>query len=77
VRRRWVNSGIFTQGLPLRTCFFVLGLISSTTQGAEILEDYKWMSSLSPLGTPTGVCLPDDLEKFIKVGVFYRYDVDD
>ncbi|KXN88287.1 Protein ste16 [Leucoagaricus sp. SymC.cos] len=37
------------------TCFFVLGLISSTTQGAEILEDYEWLSTLSPLGTPTGI----------------------
>ena len=55
--------------------FFVLGLISSTTQGAEILEDSNWMSLSSPLGAPTGVCLPDDLEKFIKVGVFYRYDI--
>jgi large subunit ribosomal protein L17e len=45
----------------------VLGLISSTTQGAEILEDYDWLSTLSPLGTPTGVCLPSDLETFITV----------
>jgi len=49
VRRRWVNKIIFTQGLSFRTCFFVLGLISSTTQGAEILEDYNWMSLSSPL----------------------------
>ncbi|XP_006462786.1 hypothetical protein AGABI2DRAFT_186649 [Agaricus bisporus var. bisporus H97] len=49
------------------TCFFVLGLISSTTQGAEILEDYDWLSTLSPLGTPTGVCLPSDFETFITI----------
>ncbi|KAF8895478.1 Rapamycin-insensitive companion of mTOR, N-term-domain-containing protein [Infundibulicybe gibba] len=49
------------------TCFFVLGLISSTTQGAEILDDYHWEATLSPLGTPTGLCIPVDVEKFVSV----------
>ncbi|KAF9046606.1 Rapamycin-insensitive companion of mTOR, N-term-domain-containing protein [Panaeolus papilionaceus] len=47
------------------TCFFVLGLISSTTQGAEFLDDYQWESTLSPLGFPMGLCIPADIEKFI------------
>ncbi|KAF9452980.1 hypothetical protein P691DRAFT_720833 [Macrolepiota fuliginosa MF-IS2] len=55
------------------TCFFVLGLISSTFQGAEILEDYDWLSTLSPLGTPTGVCLPADLEKFITIPTWEQF----
>ncbi|KAG9227446.1 hypothetical protein PTI98_010973 [Pleurotus ostreatus] len=49
------------------TCFFVLGLISSTSQGAEILDDYQWEATLSPLGLPTGLCIPVDLEKFISL----------
>ncbi|EGN98236.1 hypothetical protein SERLA73DRAFT_169260 [Serpula lacrymans var. lacrymans S7.3] len=49
------------------TCFFVLGLISSTSQGAEILDDYHWEATLSPLGIPTGLCIPVDLEKFISI----------
>ncbi|KAH7885334.1 Rapamycin-insensitive companion of mTOR, N-term-domain-containing protein [Phlebopus sp. FC_14] len=49
------------------TCFFVLGLISSTTQGAEILDDYQWEATLSPLGLPTGLCIPVDLDKFISL----------
>ncbi|KAF9004644.1 Rapamycin-insensitive companion of mTOR, N-term-domain-containing protein [Cyathus striatus] len=49
------------------TCFFVLGLISSTSQGAEILDDYHWEATLSPLGTPTGLCVPLDVEKFISI----------
>ena len=57
--------------LPLtiypRTCFFVLGLISSTSQGAEILDDYHWEATLSPLGTPTGLCIPVDVKKFVSV----------
>ncbi|KAJ6559137.1 Rapamycin-insensitive companion of mTOR, N-term-domain-containing protein [Mycena vulgaris] len=49
------------------TCFFVLGLISSTSQGAEILDDYRWEATLSPLGLPTGLCIPVDLEMFISI----------
>ncbi|KAK7048427.1 Rapamycin-insensitive companion of mTOR, N-term-domain-containing protein [Favolaschia claudopus] len=49
------------------TCFFVLGLISSTSQGAEILDDYRWEATLSPLGLPTGLCIPIDLELFISL----------
>jgi len=49
------------------TCFYVLGLISSTSQGAEILDDYQWEATLSPLGTPTGLCMPVDVEKFMSM----------
>ncbi|KAH9480426.1 Target of rapamycin complex 2 subunit ste20 [Psilocybe cubensis] len=47
------------------TCFFILGLISSTSQGAEILDDYNWEATLSPLGMPTGLCIPADIDRFI------------
>ncbi|KAF8967140.1 Rapamycin-insensitive companion of mTOR, N-term-domain-containing protein [Flammula alnicola] len=49
------------------TCFFVLGLISSTSQGAEILDDYNWEATLSPLGMPTGLCIPTDIDRFISL----------
>ncbi|KAF8890018.1 Rapamycin-insensitive companion of mTOR, N-term-domain-containing protein [Gymnopilus junonius] len=49
------------------TCFFVLGLISTTTQGAEILDDYHWEATLSPLGLPTGLCIPADIDRFISL----------
>ncbi|RXW24422.1 hypothetical protein EST38_g1410 [Candolleomyces aberdarensis] len=49
------------------TCFFILGLISSTSQGAEILDDYHWESTLSPLGFPTGICIPADVERFLSI----------
>ncbi|KAG8812201.1 hypothetical protein FRC17_002142 [Serendipita sp. 399] len=47
------------------TCFFVLGLIASTEQGAEILSDYGWMAATTALGLPTGMCIPVDIEKFM------------
>jgi len=49
------------------TCFFVLGLISSTAQGADILAEYGWEAAHSPLGMPTGICTPTSLEKFINI----------
>lgn len=51
----------------LSTCFFALGLASSTPQGAEILDDYGWESTLSPVGLPTGLCIPADIDKFVMV----------
>ncbi|KAF8133736.1 Rapamycin-insensitive companion of mTOR, N-term-domain-containing protein [Boletus edulis] len=57
------------------TCFFVLGLISSTTQGAEILDDYRWESTLSPLGLPTGLCVPLDLDRFISLPTWEPVEV--
>ncbi|KAI0252434.1 Rapamycin-insensitive companion of mTOR, N-term-domain-containing protein [Lactifluus subvellereus] len=57
-----------SQVLSVRgTCFFVLGLISSTPQGAEILSDYGWEATLSPLGFPTGLCVPLELDKFLSI----------
>ncbi|KAF8645235.1 hypothetical protein AX16_008062 [Volvariella volvacea WC 439] len=49
------------------TCFFVLGLISSTPQGAELLNDYEWEATLSPVGMPTGICIPTDIERFVMI----------
>ncbi|THH08497.1 hypothetical protein EW145_g2671 [Phellinidium pouzarii] len=49
------------------TAFFAIGLVSSTAQGAEILDDYGWESTLSPLGFPTGLCIPANIEKFVSI----------
>ncbi|KAF8139513.1 Rapamycin-insensitive companion of mTOR, N-term-domain-containing protein [Mycena galopus ATCC 62051] len=58
------------------TCFFVLGLISSTSQGAEILDDYRWEATLSPLGLPTGLCIPVDLDMFISIPPWTQQSAD-
>ncbi|KAF8517336.1 Rapamycin-insensitive companion of mTOR, N-term-domain-containing protein [Gautieria morchelliformis] len=49
------------------TCFFVLGLISSTTLGAEVLDDYGWEATTSPLGVPTGLAIPINIQEFVSV----------
>ncbi|KAG8908318.1 hypothetical protein FRC00_011289, partial [Tulasnella sp. 408] len=57
-----------SQVLSVRgTAFFVLGLISSTTQGAELLEEYEWEATLTPLGETTGLCVPLDVAGFVQI----------
>lgn len=45
------------------TAFFVLGLISRTIHGLEILSEYKWDSKTN-MGVSVGLCIPQDLSKF-------------
>ncbi|KAG8949781.1 hypothetical protein FRC04_008321 [Tulasnella sp. 424] len=57
-----------SQVLSVRgTAFFVLGLISSTTQGAELLEEFEWEATLTPLGETTGLCVPLDVGNFVQI----------
>ncbi|OTB07142.1 hypothetical protein M426DRAFT_53909 [Hypoxylon sp. CI-4A] len=46
------------------TAFFVLGLISRSTHGLEILSEHGWESNTTPLGISLGLCVPTDLSKF-------------
>lgn len=50
-----------------RTAYFVLGLIASTLEGVEILEELGWESVVSPLRGAAGICVPNDLNLFIHV----------
>jgi len=56
------------------TCFFVLGLISSTALGAEVLGDYGWEATTSHLGMPTGLAIPMALQEFVSVSTFQSKD---
>ncbi|GAA93563.1 uncharacterized protein L969DRAFT_89176 [Mixia osmundae IAM 14324] len=49
------------------TCFFVLGLVSSTAAGAATLAEYGWETTRSPLGQPLGICLPRKLDSLLTV----------
>ncbi|EPY51668.1 rictor [Schizosaccharomyces cryophilus OY26] len=40
------------------TAFFVLGLISRTSRGVQILSNLHWYSLMSLMGTSQGVCIP-------------------
>ncbi|BEJ06093.1 hypothetical protein CcaverHIS641_0306150 [Cutaneotrichosporon cavernicola] len=55
------------------TGFFVIGLISSTQMGAEILEEYGWIAARTPLGQTTGLCLPNDIGRFAYIEPWKRH----
>jgi rapamycin-insensitive companion of mTOR len=45
------------------TAFFVLGLISRSLHGMEILTEYGWTAATDHLGRSLGYCLPPNLEE--------------
>ncbi|KAI0480624.1 Rapamycin-insensitive companion of mTOR, N-term-domain-containing protein [Xylariaceae sp. FL0804] len=47
------------------TAFFVLGLISRSVHGLEILSEHGWESNTTPLGISSGLCIPSNLSKFL------------
>lgn len=49
------------------TAFYVLGLVSCTLEGVEILESVGWQSVCTPLGGPTGLCMPINVANFVDV----------
>lgn len=46
------------------TAFFVLGLISQSIHGLEILSEHGWDSNTTTRGISLGLCIPTDLRKF-------------
>ena len=49
------------------TAFFVLGLISRSTHGLEILSEHGWDSNTTPMGHSLGLCIPNDLSKLFSL----------
>lgn len=49
------------------TCFYVIGLISTTRRGAELLQDYGWQSACTTFGMPIGICIPEQLSDFAQI----------
>jgi rapamycin-insensitive companion of mTOR len=49
------------------TAFFVLGLISRSTHGLEILSEHGWESNTTPMGSSLGFCIPSDLVKLFSL----------
>lgn len=45
------------------TAIFVLGLISRSVHGQEILAEHGWEVAIDELGVSTGICLPRDFGK--------------
>lgn len=64
------------QVLSLRgTAFFVLGLLSRSTHGLEILSEHGWDANTSPMGNSLGFCIPTDLSKLFSVAPWKHVNV--
>ncbi|TVY92138.1 Target of rapamycin complex 2 subunit [Lachnellula willkommii] len=46
------------------TAFFVLGLISRSVHGLEIMSEFGWDSNTTTMGASLGLCIPQNLSKF-------------
>ncbi len=49
------------------TAFFVLGLISKSLHGMEILDGYGWDLVTTDMGESLGRCIPTDLKRLFSV----------
>lgn len=49
------------------TAFFVLGLISRSIHGLEILSELGWDSNTSVMGNSLGFCVPTNLQSFLSL----------
>lgn len=49
------------------TATYALAFVSSTEEGAEMLDELGWESVYTPLRGPTGICVPMYLNDYIFV----------
>lgn len=49
------------------TAYLVLGLLSVTTVGVRLLAEYNWSASLTSMGSPTGICVPQKLSAVLNL----------
>lgn len=47
------------------TAYLVLGMLSSTTVGMALLENYRWQGVKTNMGSPTGICVPDQVSNVL------------
>lgn len=66
------------QVLSLRgTAFFVLGLISRSIHGLEILSEHGWDSNTTTMGVSLGLCIPNDLSKLFSLQPWEHAQISD
>jgi hypothetical protein len=53
-----------------RTCFHVLGLISSNPIGGQLVEEHGWESVSKNREHNDGVAVPKNIMKFVNVRAF-------
>ena len=65
-----VKIAVSSEVMTMRgTAFFVLGLISRSLHGMEILTEHGWTAATDHLGRSLGYCLPPDLHDLLLVSL--------
>ncbi len=59
------------------TAFFVLGLVSRSVHGLEILSEFGWDSNTTSMGVSMGLCIPQNLAKFFSYKPWKHEKVED
>ncbi|TVY71377.1 Target of rapamycin complex 2 subunit ste20 [Lachnellula suecica] len=59
------------------TAFFVLGLVSRSVHGLEILSEFGWDSNTTTMGASLGLCIPQNLAKFFSYQTWTHEKVSD
>lgn len=54
------------------TAFFVLGLISRSTHGLEILSEHGWDANTTLMGSSLGFCIPSNLSKLFSLSPWHH-----
>ena len=63
-----VNIAEHAEVISMRgTACFVLGLLSRSTHGYEMLREHGWDSAVNARGQSLGLCIPDDLDRLCSV----------
>lgn len=54
------------------TAIYVLGLLASTIEGVDMIEELGWVCSIEDFESAIGVCVPRELETFTETGELGR-----
>lgn len=57
------------------TAFFVLGLISRSTHGLEILSEHGWDANTTSMGASLGFCIPNNLSRLFSLAPWKHVNV--
>lgn len=68
-----IKIAITHEVMSLRgTAFFVLGLISRSTHGLEILSEHGWDANTTLMGNSLGFCIPSNLSKLFSLSPWHH-----
>lgn len=59
------------------TAYLVLGMLSNTTVGIALLEEYRWQCVTTHMGSPIGICIPYRISDFLMLTPWSKLETTD